>query len=127
SGSPETAASSAAASSLEIPRSAECTISSLRSCARRLRMSAAIVRQLSAVDTLVPPNFMTTQGDLRIASFAPRASGKGASSSCECSIGSSVRGGTVVLAPWGGGRYRALRGGTDLRPVLGQHTAGHRR
>jgi hypothetical protein len=33
----------------------------------------AIVRQFSAVDTLLPPNFMTTQGDSAIDRGAPNA------------------------------------------------------
>src|SRR5690606_6526509 len=113
-----------AARSLEIPRNAECTMSTLKFCARRLRMSAAIVRQLSAVETLVPPNFITTQAELRTASFAPRASENGASSTCECGIG-SVRCGTV--APGRGDRYGSLRCGTDFRTIFRQHSAAYRR
>ena len=45
----------------------------LRPSSRRARTSWAIVFQLSAVDTLLPPNFMTTQGDVATSSGAPNA------------------------------------------------------
>ncbi len=45
-----------------MPLTAECTISTCAPSARRLRVTAAMLRQLGRLETLVPPNFSTIQG-----------------------------------------------------------------
>ena len=59
---PVAAAASSDSSRSVIPESAECTTTGRRPSATRSRSTRAMLCQLAGVDTLVPPNFSTTQG-----------------------------------------------------------------
>ena len=63
---PATAVSSTAIKAFETPTSAECTTTGRTPSSSRSRMSRATIAQFSAVETLRPPNFSTTQGEVGV-------------------------------------------------------------
>jgi hypothetical protein len=61
---PATAVSSSAIKAFETPTSAEWTTTGRTPSSSRSRISRATMAQVSAVETLRPPNFNTTHGEL---------------------------------------------------------------